>query len=361
MLTTLRILVCLLVVLAGCTTAPRRATPPKPIPPLPALPHAKVTPPPLRPTAPIVAPAQPSPAPAPEATWASLARWTTERGLGRPRCLAVTPVVTYGLTAPGGVLLVQIGSCSAWWNGVEFRLGFAPQLIDGDVWLRTLDLRKNVEPLLRGFVPPPAGQPRTIVIDPGHGGASPGAHSVFNGAWEKDYTLDCAFRLGQLLAARGWRVFLTRTNDTDVPLTNRVAFAAQCGANLFLSLHFNSFGGNGNGTEQTGVETYCLTPAGMPSTLTRGYPDDTSLVFPGNAHDEGNVQFALHVHRALLRTTGLPDRGVRRARFMTVLQGQRCSAALLEGGFLSNPKEAERIADWNFRQQMAEALADALK
>jgi N-acetylmuramoyl-L-alanine amidase len=46
---------------------------------------------------------------------------------------------------------------------------------------------------------------------------------------------------------------------------------------------------------------------------------------------------------------------------MTVLQGQQCPAVLVEGGYLSNPKEAERIADWQFRQRLAEAIADALK
>jgi N-acetylmuramoyl-L-alanine amidase len=52
---------------------------------------------------------------------------------------------------------------------------------------------------------------------------------------------------------------------------------------------------------------------------------------------------------------------VRRARFLTVLRGQQRPAVLLEGGYLSNPAEARRIADWNFRQQLAAAVADALK
>jgi len=272
----------------------------------------------------------------------------------------LAPVTAFALATRGGVFTVQIGSRSAYLDGVEVRLGFAPQVIDHHVWMHSLDVKKNIEPLLHGFVGV-TGPSRIIVLDPGHGGASPGARSAFNGAWEKDYTLDWAFRLGQLLAARGWQVFLTRTNDTDVPLTNRVAFAEQCHADLFLSLHFNSSGGNGNGTDQAGVETYCLTPAGMPSTLTRGYADDAGLFLPGNATDEQNVQLAMHLHRAVLRASGQTDRGVRRARFMTVLQGQRCPAVLLEGGYLSNRTEAQRIADWQFRQRLADAIAEALK
>ena len=56
----------------------------------------------------------------------------------------------------------------------------------------------------------------------------------------------------------------------------------------------------------------------------------------------------------------MTDRGVRRARFMVVLRGQRRPAVLIEGGYLSNPREARRIADPNYRQKLAEAVAVAL-
>lgn len=295
--------------------------------------------------------------PVEDVVWISLARWGAERGLAAPRCLSVAPVTTYGLTTPRGVFVVQLGSQSAFWDGVEVRLGFAPQLIDGQVWLHSLDLRKNLTPLVSGGNGVPR-RPGVIVLDPGHGGSSPGARSSHNGAWEKDYTLDWALRLRQLLTEQGWQVFLTRTNDADVALAERVAFADHCRADLFLSLHFNSSGG---GNHQAGLETYCLTPAGMASHITRNYEDDASQVFPNNAFDEQNLQLAVRLHRAMLRATGQTDRGVRRARFLTVLRGQQRPAVLLEGGYLSNPAEARRIADWSFRQQLAVAVADALK
>lgn len=351
MLNSARILVCLLVLLAGCTTASRRATKPRP-------PDWELTPAPgpaPPPAPPVAAPSAP-PAEA-DWTWIPLARWAAARGLATPRCLAVSPVTTYAVTASGGVLVVQIGIRSAFWDGLECRLGFAPQLIGGQVFLHALDLRKNLEPLLRGPVGlAPTG--RVIVLDPGHGGASTGARSAFNGAWEKEYTLDWALRLQRLLEPRGWEVWLTRTNDTDVALADRVALAEARHASLFLSLHFNSSGG---GPEQAGLETYCLTPAGMPSNLTRGYGDDADQVFPNNAFDEPNLQLAVRLHRALLRASGGVDRGVRRARFLAVLRGQNRPAVLLEGGYLSNPKEARRIADPAFRQRLAQAIAEALE
>jgi N-acetylmuramoyl-L-alanine amidase len=51
---------------------------------------------------------------------------------------------------------------------------------------------------------------------------------------------------------------------------------------------------------------------------------------------------------------------VRRARFLGVLQGQNRPAILMEGGYLSNPREARRIDDPAYRQRVAEALAKAL-
>ena len=72
------------------------------------------------------------------------------------------------------------------------------------------------------------------------------------------------------------------------------------------------------------------------------------------------LQFALQVHRALLQVNGRHDRGVRRARFLGVLRGQHCPAILVEGGYLSNPQEARRIADPAYRQRLAEAVAQAL-
>jgi N-acetylmuramoyl-L-alanine amidase len=66
------------------------------------------------------------------------------------------------------------------------------------------------------------------------------------------------------------------------------------------------------------------------------------------------------VQRSLLKISGAKDHGVRRARFMTVIRGQNCPAILVEGGYLSNPREARRIADPSYRQKLAEAVAAAL-
>ena len=98
----------------------------------------------------------------------------------------------------------------------------------------------------------------------------------------------------------------------------------------------------------------------VPSTLTRNYTDFWSEHFPDNNFDPANLQLAVRIQSALLRATGEEDRGVRRARFMDVLHGHNHPAILIEGGYLSNPREAGRIADPEFRQKLAEAVAGAL-
>ena len=356
--------ICLLVALVGCSTASRRAdesatTGWGPLETTNAAPaeseHVtegpQVAPPPvnlpepLRPTTPVV-----------HETWIPVERWARENNFGTLRETSPTPVPTYALTTAQGLLRFQIKSQLAKWNGLDFHLGFEPLLLGGEPFMHTLDLEKNIRPLLHSFAVPTKTN-RVIVLDPGHGGKDVGTSSYLGHGSEKEFTLDWARRLAHVLETNGWQVWLTRTSDVDMALSNRVAFAEEHHADVFISLHFNSIAPS---LEQAGLETYCLTPTGMPSTIKRGNQDDVSLAFPNNAFDEANYQLALGVHRALLKHVGESDRGVRRARFLGVLRGQNRPAILIEGGYLSNPREARRIADPAFRQKLADAVARAL-
>ena len=295
---------------------------------------------------------------APVLTWVPLDNWASEHGVGKPHFLSNSPVTSYSIGSSNGVMILSIGSRGATWNGVEIHLGSEPQLIDGQLCLYGPDLQKNLEPLLCG--PPLTFRPAdpVIVIDPGHGGSNVGTHSILDGRFEKEFTLDWAKRLAPLLEAEGWRVILTRTSDTYVTNADRVTFAGKNHADFFVSLHFNSLAPD---KIPAGIETYCLTPAGMPSTLTRGYPDPWSAHFPNNAFDVQNLQLAVRLEGALLNATRMEDRGVCRARFIGVLREQSCPAVLIEGGFLSNPGDAREIETPAFRQKLAQAIADALR
>jgi len=74
-----------------------------------------------------------------------------------------------------------------------------------------------------------------------------------------------------------------------------------------------------------------------------------------------NLQLAVKLHSALLHASGEEDRGVRHARFIGVLRGQKRPAILIEAGYLSNPAEAKLIESADYRQKLAEAFAAALK
>src|SRR5581483_6628869 len=229
-------------------------------------------------------------------TWIPLLRWSRENHVGALKRIAVVPGPTFALSTSNGVLTLQANTLVARWNGLEMHLGFPPQVIDEQPYVHVLDLKKNIEPLLRNLALP-SRTDRVVVIDPGHGGPNAGTQSVADGTDEKEFTLDWARRLEPLLASDGWQLFLTRTNDVDLPLAQRVAFADAHNADLFISLHFNSAAPN---QSQAGLETFCVTPTGMASTLTRDYKDDTALVYTNNSFDEQNLQYALRLHRAVL-------------------------------------------------------------
>ena len=291
-----------------------------------------------------------------EVDWISLEGWAVSNRFMVSRPDTPEATVRYVVHTPGGAITLTDATRLAYLDGIRVWLGRAPLSAEGGLFVDSIDIRKNLASLSRPAIHPWVAGPVVVVIDPGHGGENTGAQSVHDGRYEKGLTLDWALRLEPLLARAGWKVFLTRTNDAELSLADRVALADAANADLFISLHFNSSAD----PSQSGLETYCLTPTGLPSTLTRDYEDDTTRVFPNNAFDEGNLQYAVRVHRAMFEVTGDVDRGIRRARFMTVLRGQNCPAVLIEGGYLSNPREADRIADPAYRQKLAEAVAKAL-
>lgn len=328
-------------------SAPRVATPP-PAPPV-FQPQPQYTPPP-----PVTPRTQPSPAPVQPAArpqWIALHTLAAQLGLGAP--VRVTPTA-FQIRSGAGAFQFTVGTRAATWNGYKFHLGFAPTATNGVPFIHSLDVDKNLAPLLQVNRPVVRGR-GIIVLDPGHGGPDNGTRSAQGN--EKDYTLDWARRLKPLLEARGWKVVLTRTSDRGVELPERVLVAEQHQADIFLSLHLNAAATPG----AAGLETFCLTPAGMASTLTRNYADPVNIALPGNSQDFENMRLAMRVHRSLLQNVGMPDRGVQRARFMAVLKTQQRPAILIEAGYLSDRNEARLIHTAEYRQKLAIAVAKALE
>jgi N-acetylmuramoyl-L-alanine amidase len=322
---------------------------------------------PDRPTPPITDDVKPEPKPVPEPVhvkptlppplpeWISLQDWCAQNKLDLPLITVNSGQTNISIRSDAGVFEFEPPRRNARWNGILVGIGFSPQFTNQQTLINAIDINKVLRPLLLTN-DTPRKRGGIVVIDAGHGGTNSGALSQNKKLKEKELTLDWARRVEKLLEGSQWKVLMTRNGDTSLGLSNRVALAEEKKADLFISLHFNSFS---NGSE-SGLETYCMTPVGMASHVTRNYADDMNVSVPNNEFDEANIVLAYDMHRAMLRKTGRKDRGVRRARFMTVLRDQRRPSVLLEAGFLSNPEEARLISAPEYRQKLAEAVAEAL-
>ena len=188
-----------------------------------------------------------------------------------------------------------------------------------------------------------------MVIDPGHGGYDHGATSIYGN--EKDFALDVGLRLRALLQRRGLNVQMTRSDDTFIPLEERAAFANRFRDGIFVAIHFNAGSDFG-----TGIETYTLAPRYVPSTGDDSPSASCMVQCAGNVEDPENMALATAMHASLLSRLPMVDRGIKRARFC-VLRLATIPGVLVEGGFVSNPAEAARIAVPAYRQAEAEAIA----
>jgi N-acetylmuramoyl-L-alanine amidase len=251
-------------------------------------------------------------------------------------------------------LVLTIDSRKAELNHVTVWLSVPIAQRNGVLYLSPLDLKSMIHPV---FYPPktaPGAKIKTICLDPGHGGKDPGNDG--GRTQEKYSTLLLAKDVRSLLSKAGFKVLLTRSTDRFVEKLDRPEMANRSRADLFVSLHYNSAEGGGNGAK--GVETYCLTPPGARSTNNRGEAGDTHFT-AGNIQDTRNALLAHRLQKTLINKLPLEDRGVKRARF-AVLRTATMPAVLIECGFMSDPAEAKQIFDPAFRIRTAQAIVEGL-
>ena len=207
-----------------------------------------------------------------------------------------------------------------------------------------------------------------IVIDAGHGGHDSGTLGV-DGIQEKDVVLDVALRLGKLLHDRlGAEIIYTRSDDTFIPLETRTAIANKAQADLFLSIHANS----SSDSSARGVETYYLNFTSDPTALDVAARENA--VSDQSIHQLSDLvkkialkdkiaesrEFASDVEGSLYTglakgNLGLKDRGVKKAPFV-VLIGANMPSILAEISFVTNPRDAEQLAQPEYRERVAESL-----
>lgn len=239
-------------------------------------------------------------------------------------------------------------------NGVRFFTHF-PLVEQGNAELiSAFDVAKILEPILRPSRIANAQRITTVVLDPGHGGTDQGTANRFGS--EKEFALDVALIARDQLVRAGFTVELTRSTDTGISLEERVEFANRFPDAVFVSIHFNS------GSGGAGIESYALAPEGTASNASDEHNASATDTLPdaGNAQDNENIALAAAVHANVFSRVSTFDRGVRHARFK-VLRNIRIPALLLEGGFLNDPAEGQRIATAQYRQQLGTAIAQGVQ
>lgn len=258
------------------------------------------------------------------------------------------------LENPKVEMRLSVGGHECLMNGVKFVFSYPVAEINGRPHVSRVDLAKLIDPVLRPNFIRSAGDFRTVILDPGHGGKDPGATNAYG--TEAHYNLKLAKIAKPLLEARGFRVVMTRETDRYLSLQERVNIANAVGENaIFISIHFNS-----GGRHARGIETFTLSPPGV-SHYGRGHVASDNQTRAGNFHDSANIALATSVHGSMLRRLQKHtfDRGIKRARF-TVLSGVRHPAILFEGGFMSHPYEARLIANDAYHNALANGLVDAV-
>lgn len=201
------------------------------------------------------------------------------------------------------------------------------------------DSISNPSPLIGSsgiIIPGGPGSP-LVVIDPGHGGSDAGA--CYAGYQEKDLTLDISKRLAKVLSRRGFRVILTRYNDSDVTypgspdkeeLQARADVANKNNATLFISIHCNA----SIKKEMRGSSYHWFKLIDRPA--------------------------ALAMKGSLGEKIGTVDKGVRKDQFY-VLSHTRVPAVLVETAFMSNPGDIKLLANAICRGKIAVNLARAIE
>ena len=239
-------------------------------------------------------------------------------------------------------------------NGVKQWLSFPAVVQNDQTLVSRFDLAKTIEPCLRPAMIANLQPFHTVVIDAGHGGGDRGASSAVG--FEKNYTLDVIQDMKKALEAKGFKVIMTRSDDSYLPLEGRAQKANDTSDAVFVSVHFNS---ESNGAAASGFEVYAMTPRGAASTGDGLVTAEQFKEMPGNDFDDASLAMANCVQHSLLGHISEFDRGVRRARF-AVLRLTHAPAILVEGGFLTNGADSQKINDPEWRRKFSESIAQGV-
>lgn len=216
------------------------------------------------------------------------------------------------------------------------------------------------------------GRDLVIAIDPGHGGRDPGAIGP-SGTLEKDIALDVSRRLKRELdSVEGFTTVLSRDSDVFLPLRERVAFARESRADLFLSIHADAF----HDTRARGSSVYALSTNGASSEAAKWlasrensadliggvslqHRDEMVASVLFDLSQTASIESSLEVGDQILGELGHVNRlhrnTVQQAGFV-VLKSPDVPSLLVETAFISNPHEETQLRDPSHQAALARAI-----
>ena len=225
-------------------------------------------------------------------------------------------------------------------------------------------------------VPPRGTGPLIVILDPGHGGIDPGAER--DGQSEAKLMMVFARELKEvLLRDGGFKVILTREDDSFVPLETRISIAHMAGAQVFLALHADALAEG----EAVGATVYTLsdeaTDRASATLAERHNRDDLLAGVDLSQQDDVVATVLMDMARSETqpRTAKLADAlvaAIKAAKIrmhrhphqeagFAVLKSADIPSVLLEVGFLSSESDLAHLLDADWRQSMARAIRDGLK
>lgn len=178
-----------------------------------------------------------------------------------------------------------------------------------------------------------------IVIDAGHGGKDDGTQSVEQPKFlEKHLTLTTAKMLDTYLQGYGFRTYMTREDDTYIPLSKRAEMANEKDTHLFISVHYNA----AENRTAKGIEVYY-------------YDSDKDT-----SRTKDSKKLATAVLDDVITETHAKSRGVKHGNF-AVIRETKMPAILIEGGFMTNEDEMNNIKNASYMKKIAWGIAQGIK
>lgn len=221
-----------------------------------------------------------------------------------------------------------------------------------------------------------SNQQHIVVIDAGHGGKDNGASCCGNKK-EKKVVLSVAVTLKKRLEKKGYKVYMTRTDDSFVKLPSRTEFANKKKADIFVSIHANAAPSEKLKTVFKGIEIYYLSPA-KTDRAKEAAAKENAVMFEGKDFYTKNEYLSLISREKIIesRKLGLDvsykmlsnvrasfgsveNGGVKPANFW-VLVGAQMPAILVETGYITHPEEGEKLMNAYYKSLLAKGIEEGI-